>query len=246
MKYIDIPSTSIDRHPPCRPDWLQAPGPNHTAPSDIVGDTGARVIWERAQLALGRRAGAAHSGGLTVSPRGFQIRTRGSGLHRALTSLDVVTLFASLFVWTNVSPAHVSKLCSSSKDPSTDVCSCGFCQQTNIRAGTPSLLVPSAPVSRTQRSDNVRHRLAQLRYQLPHARQTPAEGRTSWLRHIGKISRCTSFEILLCSCSPLCLVCVSKTHRYTRCRLQALRARWFLHSLVRSKLLERSGARSQD
>lgn len=28
--------------------------------------------------------------------------------------------------------------------------------------------LPRAPVSRTQRSDNVRHRLALLRYQLPH------------------------------------------------------------------------------
>lgn len=60
---IYIPSTSSSALPP----GLQAPSPNHTAPSDIVGDTGARVIWER-PAALGRRAGAAHFKGVSPGP----------------------------------------------------------------------------------------------------------------------------------------------------------------------------------
>lgn len=51
--------------------------PKHTAPSDIVGDAGARVIWER-PAGLGRRAGAAHSGGSHQSgPQlGFDVARR--------------------------------------------------------------------------------------------------------------------------------------------------------------------------
>lgn len=79
---IYIPSTSSSALPP----GLQAPSPNHTAPSDIVGDTGARVIWER-PAALGRRAGAAHFRG---SHQGLQIRCWGRNYRWALTSLDVV------------------------------------------------------------------------------------------------------------------------------------------------------------
>lgn len=86
---------------------------------------------------------------------------------------DAPTSFASLFVWTNISTARVSKLCPSQRGPinRTLPLRLRFCQahaHTNkhTRAHLPCCLVLRCP--RTQRSDNVRHRLAQLRYQLPH------------------------------------------------------------------------------
>lgn len=162
MEYIYI-IFHQHRHPPGRPDCR--PSRNHTAPHGhcwrcrCTSNLGA-PSWSRSPCRCSPAQG--------VSPRPPNPHT-GSELHLGFDA-----------------PRRCVQVCSSGlmsrrlKFRNSAHHQGPINRRGNKHQGTPSL--PSVPVSRTQRSDSVRHRLGQLRYQLPHDGTDQPKGRTDFLR----------------------------------------------------------------